>query len=111
MKKQQSKTKYFLGFILFVFAAAILVLLQVALKLEIEKLTKDKIELEESINIEKNKMTTLQVEVQKLESRERITTIAEGKLGMVQNSDVNNVIQIDRFHVDHVIKTVNSKYE
>lgn len=111
MKKQQSKAKYFLGFILFVFAAAILVLLQVALKLEIEKLTKDKIELEESINIEKNQTTMLQVEVQKLESRERITTIAAEKLGMVPNNDMNTVIEIDRFQVDHIIKTVNSKYE
>lgn len=111
MKKQKSTVKLFLGLILTIFAAAVLVLLHVALKLEIEKITKEKILLEEEINIGNNKTTMLQVEVQKLEARERITAIAEEKLGMVQNSGANTVIEIDKFQVDHVIKTVNSKYE
>jgi cell division protein FtsL len=112
MKKQgNGRFKYFLGFLLVIFSAAVIILLQVALKLEIEKLTKDKILLEDTINAKNNETTILLVEIQKLESKERITSIAQEKLGMIQNNEMNSVIDVDKFQVDHVTKTVNSKYE
>ena len=108
---KEPKIKFLLGFILSVIIAAVLVLLQVILKLEIEKLTKEKIVLEETISADKNVTTMLLVEVQKLESRERIVGIAQEKLGMSGNNEANTVIEMDKFQVDHTIKAVNSKYE
>lgn len=93
------------------FFVASVVLLYVVLKLEIEKLTKEKIHLEETLEAKNNETVMLQVEVQKLETEERIMQLAESRLGMEKFSEPNIIIEIEKDQLDEVVKEINSKYE
>lgn len=106
-KKKHSRLIFFLSVILFAFVT----LLYVGLKLEIERLTKEKALLEEALLAKQNKTTMLKVEVQKLETEERITQLAAAKLDMVKFSEPNNVIEVDQNKLEQIAKIINSKYE
>ncbi|MGE5410978.1 MAG: hypothetical protein ACM3MI_08460 [Clostridiales bacterium] len=115
MKKNSEKTKnrkpVQLIFLISVFFVFLITLLYVGLKLEIERLTKEKALLEESLLAKKNKTTMLLVEVQRNETEERISQLAESKLGMVKFSEPNNLIEIDSTKLDQITKIINSRYE
>ncbi|HEX2961735.1 MAG: FtsL-like putative cell division protein [Bacteroidota bacterium] len=93
------------------FFVASVVLLYVVLKLEIERLTKEKINLEEVLEARNNETVTLQVQVQKLETEANIIPQAESRLGMEKFSEPNIVIEVEKDQLDEVVKEVNSKYE
>ncbi|MCU7497101.1 MAG: hypothetical protein HF314_08805 [Ignavibacteria bacterium] len=93
------------------FFVASVVLLYVVLKLEIERLTKEKIYLEETLEAKNNETVMLQVEVQKLETEERIIQLAESRLEMEKLSEPNIVIEVEKDQLDEVVKEINSKYE
>lgn len=108
---KKKKKPVLLFFLLSVLMLAFVTLLYVGLKLEIERLTKEKAILEESLLAKKNKTTMLLVEVQKLETEERITQLAEAKLGMIKFNEPNNVIEIDHNKLEQITKVISSKYE
>ncbi|MGE5401053.1 MAG: hypothetical protein ACM3S2_11665 [Ignavibacteriales bacterium] len=93
------------------FFIALVVLLYVGLKLEIEKLTKEKVLLEESVEAKKNENVMLLVEIQKLEAEERIMQLAESKLDMIKFSEPNTVIEIEKNKSEQIVKEINSRYE
>jgi cell division protein FtsB len=87
------------------------ILLYIGLKLEIEKKTKEKTNLEEILFTLKNENTTLMVEAQKLKDEERIVPIAEYRLGLVKYNSPNSVIEVDPDELEQVIKIIERKYE
>ncbi|MEI7811641.1 MAG: hypothetical protein WCJ01_04345 [Ignavibacteria bacterium] len=95
----------------FAFIVGSIVLLYVGLKLEIERLTKEKVLLKEFLEVQMNKTTMLLVEIQKLETEERIVQFAETNLEMIKFIEPNNIIEIDRSKFDQITKIINSKYE
>lgn len=88
-----------------------IVLAYVVLRLEIERMNKERLTLEESLNSELNRKVSLNVEAQKLESYQRIVGLAEQKLGMVKNTDEITVLEISKDKVEGILNAVNSKYE
>lgn len=88
-----------------------IVLAYVVLRLEIERMNKEKLVLEESLSSELNRKVTLNVEAQKLESYQRIVSIAEQKLGMIKNTDEITTLEISKDKVEGILNAVNSKYE
>jgi len=93
------------------FFLGVVVLLNVVLKLEIEKLTKEKVHLEETLEAKNNETVMLQVEVQKLETEERIMQLAESRLEMEKFSEPNVIIEVEKDQLDEIVKEINSKYE
>lgn len=110
-ERTKKKKPVLLVFLLSVLLFGFITLLYVGLKLEIERLTKEKALLEESLLAKKNKTTMLKVEVQKLETEERITQLAETRLEMLKFNEPNNIIEIDHNRLDQITKIINSKYE
>ncbi len=110
MKKQ--KSNMMLPTVLFgILFAAAFIISYVSLRIEIEKLKKENLLLEESLSSKKNQRTMLQVEVQKLEAEERIVTAAFSKLGMVKSGNDEIKMQIDKVQVEQISRIVNGKYE
>jgi cell division protein FtsL len=89
----------------------VIILLYIGLKLEIEKKTKEKTNLEEILYTRKNENTMLMVEVQKLKDEERIVPLAESRLGLIKFNSPDLIIEVDPEELEQVIKIINSKYE
>lgn len=110
MSKNKKSPTIFVSIFIAVVIAAIIIM-YVGLKLEIERLTKQKILLEESLNAKKSRTTMLLVEIQKLEAAERIIPLAESRLNMIKFTEPNIIIEIDPEEVNQITRLINNKYE
>lgn len=109
--KGKKKKPYLLVLLLAGISAAVIVYMYVSLNIEIEKLTKLKADLQDKLVTQKNITLKLQVEIQKLEGEERITSIAESTLNMTKFNEPGTIIEIDRNKADQITKLIESKYE
>lgn len=109
MKKRKSFN--LISVIFYTLLLGSIVLLYIGLKLEIEKKTKEKTNLEEILYTRKNENTMLMVEVQKLKDEERIVPLAESRLGLIKYNSPDLVINVDPEELEQIIKIINRKYE
>ncbi len=92
-------------------AFAFLTLIYVGLKLECEKLTKEKVLTEEKLDDLKNWRTNLTAQDQALSSEERIVEIAQDELGMVRNAEQPVVMTVSKEEIDEISNAISKKYE
>lgn len=109
MKKS---AKPLIAFIIFVFASStFLILIYVGLRLECEKLTKEKVQTEAKINELKNWKINLTARDQSLSSEERIVEIAHDELGMVRRKEPPVVFKVSKDRIEKISKELEKKYE
>jgi len=90
---------------------AALVILHIGLNLEVERLKKENLHLEELLSAQKNKNVELKVEKQKLQSEELIITAAETRLGLNKFQEPYTIIEVDQNKINQINGIINSKYE
>lgn len=110
-KNKNTRRPGILAVIFYAAIAAGFVLLHVVLKLEIKNLTKEKIDLDKEISAMRDKNIALTVEVQKLQSEERIQQIAESRLQMMKNMETISLIYADKAQVEQITGIINDKYQ
>lgn len=109
MKKS---AKPLIVFVIFTFVAStFLILLYVGIKLECEKLTKEKVLTEGKLIETKNWKTNLIAQDQALSSEERIVEIAQNELGMIRRSEPPVVLKVNKDKIEEISKAIEKKYE
>lgn len=109
MKKS---AKPLIAFIIFLFVTStFLVLIYVGLRLECEKLTKEKVLTEERLKEIKNWKINLIARDQSLSSEERIVGIAQNELGMIRRTEPPVVFRVSKDRIDKISKEIEKKYE
>jgi cell division protein FtsL len=109
MKKSAKPLIFFNSFVFIVITS--LILGCVGVKLECEKLTKEKVLAEEKLKEVKNWKINLTAQDQELEAEERIVSIAETELGMIRRTDVPMVLDVSKEKIDEISKAIEKKYE
>lgn len=90
---------------------AAVILLHIGLNLEVEKLKRENLQMEEVLNAQRNKNVELKVEIQKLQSEELIITAAENRLGLSRFEIPYTKIEVDQNKIKQITGIINSKYE
>ncbi len=109
MKKS---VKPLIVFVVFIFVSStLLILLYVGIKLECEKLTKEKVLTENKLVEVKNWKTNLIAQDQALSSEERIEAIAQNELGMVRRTEPPIVFKVSKVRIEEISKAIEKKYE
>ncbi len=99
-------------FVLFVFVSyTFLILLYVGVKLEHEKLTKEKVLAQQRLSDVKNWKINLLAQDQALSSEERIVSIAQNELGMIRDSAQVIILNVSKEKIDKISKAIDKKYE
>lgn len=99
-------------FVLFVFVSyTILILLYVGIRLEYEKLTREKVIAQQRLGDVKNWKVNLLVQEQALSSEERIVDIAQNELGMERDSAQVIILNVSKEKIDKISKSLEKKYE
>jgi len=113
MKKNNKKSaKPLIVVSLFIFAVfTSIILLYVGVKLECERVTKEKVLAQEKLNALKNWEVSLIAQKQALSSEERIVGIAENNLGMVRKGQPFKVLTVSKNEIKHVAEELKKKYE
>lgn len=98
---------------LFIYAIIIagLFSVNVVYSIESRRLTKTKIELEDSLNLVQNKINEKVVLIQQLSSEDRIVKYSIDSLGLEYNNEGVFEIAIDKQKIKSIEKRVNSLYE
>jgi len=98
---------------LFIYAIIIagLFSLNVVYSIENRRLTKTKIELEDSLSLVQNKINEKIVFIQQLSSEDRIVKYSIDTLGLEYNNEGVFEIVIDKQNIKSIEKRVNSIYE
>ena len=110
--RNKNSAKPFIAISLFVFAVlASIILLYVGLKLECEKLTKEKVLAEEKLNAQKNWKVSLTAQEQALSAEERIVRIAEQELNMVKGTQSPVILTVSKDKIEHISEELEKKYE
>jgi cell division protein FtsB len=108
----KNSAKSLIGFSIFVFfTSTLLILAIVGLKLECEKLTKEKVITEEKFSDIKNSRINLTAQDQALSSEERIVSIAQNELGMVRRTEAPIELTVSKEEIEKVSNAINKKYE
>ena len=99
-------------FVLFVFVSyTILILMYVGVRLEYEKLTREKVIAQQRLGDVKNWKVNLLAQDQALSSEERIVGIAQNELGMVRDSGQVIILNVSKEKIDKISKAIEKKYE
>ncbi len=99
-------------FLIFVFAAITGIFLSyVGVKLECERLTKQKYETEKNLQAKNNDHLNLVAQLQNLSSEERIVNVAENELGMVKRSSIQIVLKVNKDKIEEISNELKEKYE
>ena len=88
-----------------------LVLANIGLRFKYEELVRDKVKLEKIVNDERTKKVNLIAEYQAFSSEERITAIAESKLGLIKLTNPNIAVTINKNHINKLNSELAVKYE
>ena len=109
MKKSAKPTIFF---VLFVFVSyTFLILMNVGVRLEYEKMTREKVITQQRLSDVKNWEINLQVQDQALSSEERIVNIAQDELGMVRDSEQTIILNVSKEKIEKISKAIDKKYE
>ncbi len=108
--KKSAKPSILFGLFVFV-AFTFLILVYVGVKLECEKLTREKVLTQEKLGDIKNWKINLVAKYQELSSEERITEIAADELGMVKMAQPPAVLTVSKERIDEISKALKKKYE
>ncbi len=92
-------------------AYSLLILGYVGVKLECERLTKEKFDSQKILDSKKNKQVSLIASVQYLSSEERILKVASEELNMIKRSESKLVIKVSRNKIDNIKEILSEKYE
>ena len=109
MKKSAKPLIFFNSFVFIVITSLILGF--VGVKLECEKLTKEKVLTEEKLKEIKNWKINLIAQDQDLSAEERIISIAETDLGMIRRTDVPIELSVSKEKIEEISKAIEKKYE
>ena len=109
MKKSAKPLIFFNSFVFIV--ATSLILGYVGIKLECEKLTKDKVLTGVRLAEIKNERTNLIAQDQDLSAEERIVGIAQSELNMVRRTDVPIELNVSKDKIEEISKAIDKKYE
>jgi len=109
MKKSAKPLIFFNSFVFIVITS--LILGYIGVKLECEKLKKEKILTEERLKEIKNWRTNLTAEEQDLSAEENILSIAESELGMIKRSNNPAVLDVSKEKIEEISKAIDKKYE
>ena len=88
-----------------------LILVYIGVKLECEKLTKEKVLAQGRLNDTKNWKINLIAQQQALSSEERIVNIAQDELGMIRRTEVPTVLTVSKEKIEKISNAINKKYE
>jgi len=105
------KNKFLGKFLLSVLIVMVLVSVYIVSTLEIRKLNKVKVQLEDSLKLVSNKINEKQVEIQKLSAEDRIVKFAIDSLKLGYNNEGFFEIKVDKNRARNIEKKVNSLYE
>ena len=99
-------------FILFVFISyTFLTLVYVGVRLECEKLTREKVLAQERLSEIRNWKINLTAQDQALSSEERIVNIAQNELGMVKRTEPSLVLTVSKTKIEQISSEIQKKYE
>ena len=88
-----------------------IVLVNIGLRFKYEELVRDKVKLEKFLNDERTKKVNLIAEYQAYSSEERITAIAENKLGLIKLNYPTMVVTVNKNNINKLISELKVKYE
>jgi hypothetical protein len=109
MKKSAKPLIFFNSFVFIVITS--LILGNIGVKLECEKLTKEKILTGERLKEIKNWKTDLTAQEQDLSAEERVVLIAESELGMIKRTEIPLGINVSKEKLEEISKAIDKKYE
>jgi hypothetical protein len=109
MKKSAKPLIFFNSFVFIVITS--LILGNIGVKLECEKLTKEKILTEERLKEIKNWKTDLTAQDQDLSAEERVVGIAESELGMIKRTEIPVELNVSKEKIEEISKAIDKKYE
>jgi cell division protein FtsL len=98
-------------FALLAVMAAVVAVLYVGMGIEIRKMTRENVNLEAIYNAKLDKKNSLMVEVQKLEGEERISELAQTRIGLIKPEEVPVTIEVSKKEIERISGIINSKYE
>lgn len=106
------KPNTFLSNLLIIAASfAAIMLIYVFVLAEVKGLNKERVRLEDRLVVNRNKLETRIVEIQRLTGEERIAHIASDSLGLVRALKPFDTIRINRVQLKKLEEIVNGKYE
>ena len=88
-----------------------IVLVNIGLRFKYEELVRDKVKLEKFLSDERTKKVNLIAEYQAYSSEERITAIAENKLGLIKLIYPTMVVTVNKNNINKLISELKVKYE
>ena len=104
--------KPFIALSVFIFVVfAFLTLVYVSVKLECEKLTREKVLISEKLNDLKNASINLTAENQSLSSEERIVSIAKNELGMIRDTQAASLMTVSKEKIEKISEAINKDNE
>lgn len=109
MKKSAKPLILFNSFVFIV--ATSLILGYVGVKLECEKLTKEKVLTGDRLVEIKNSRTNLTAQDQDLSAEERIVGIAQAELNMIRRTEAQIEINVSKDKIEEISKAIDKKYE
>jgi cell division protein FtsL len=109
MKKSAKPLIFFNSFVFIVITSTILG--YVGVKLECEKLTREKVLTEEKLKEVKNWKINLTAQDQDLSAEERVVSIAETELGMIKRTEAPIEINVSKEKIEEISKAIEKKYE
>jgi cell division protein FtsL len=108
--KKSAKPLIFFNSLAFIVVTS-LILGFVGVKLECEKLTKEKVLAGERLAEIKNERTNLTAQDQDLSAEERIVGIAQTELNMIRRTDIPIELDVSKDRIEEISKAVEKKYE
>ncbi len=98
-------------YLLMILLIIIFILTYVGMKLQVDSMKKDIVEMNETINILKSEQIGLVAQNQLLTSEERIKEIAENELELISNSPILTSITIRKDKIKKIEESLKLNYE
>lgn len=86
------------------------IIFYVVIKIEIQNAEKEKLDIEQSIKVLNDEQNVILAKIQKYQSPEIIIPIATNNLGMIKNTNVDE-IEFDNYEFNNLMKVIEKKYE
>jgi len=99
------------NFIIIITAAAVLLFIYVATVTEIKRMNREKLIIQDSLNVKLNLSEAKMVEIQKWTAEERIVVYAKDSLGLIRPSDNLEIISVSKDQIKQVENLLKQKYD
>lgn len=86
------------------------IIIYVVIKIEIQNAEKEKLDIEQSIKVLNDEQNVILAKIQKYQSPEIIIPIATSNLGLIKNTNVEE-IEFDTYEFNNLMKVIEKKYE